>query len=74
MRWRQSSSSWSRSASLSSSPSTRAYVPLSQRVMPLKVNLAHHALHAFGDGVPQALVGGGGGGGMGGILALAGQG
>jgi hypothetical protein len=32
------------------------------------VNVAH--AHAFGDGVAQALVGGGGGWGHGGILAL----
>jgi hypothetical protein len=46
--------------------------------MLLKVNLAHHPFHAFGDELPQALVGGGGGrgrvgggggGGMGGFLA-----
>ena len=102
-------------------------MPFSQRVMPLKVNLAHHPFypfgvvvdlghvfaqdpaghvlrrggaaaaeqlqplrgslrlqhqrlvdmahaHAFGDVLPQALVGGGGGRGHGGILALAGQG
>ena len=31
---------------LSSSPPTRRWLPCSQRVMPLKVNLAHHDLDA----------------------------
>ena len=109
-RWRHSSSNWSRSASISYSPPTRSLAPWSERVMRLKVNLAHPACrvrcshrsgsrlppgsggprpargrgwllpgrsvaqelhehqglvqvahaHALGDGVAQALVGGGG--------------
>lgn len=41
---------WKASSRLrhSSSPPTKPQAPRSQRVMPLKVNLAHHPLHAFG--------------------------
>jgi hypothetical protein len=81
-RWWQNCSSWSRSASLSSTASLRegfAYAEafgyaahqgdgalLAAGDAVAGEHIAHHA-HAFGDVLPQALMGGGGGRGHGGI-------